>query len=319
MSELSRLILRRVGFAFAALLGASALIFVGTNILPGDVAQAILGQSATPEALTNLRRELGLNTPALTRYFNWLGALLQGDLGLSLANRQPVSAMIGGRLANTFFLAGMVALLTVPLALLLGLVAARYQDKLPDKILSGTTLAAISMPEFFIAYVFLLLFAVQLGWLPGLAKLRPGMDLLERLYVTLLPALTLTLVVLAHMMRMTRAAVLNVLSAPYIETARLKGVPPRQVIFRHALPNAVAPIVNVVVLNLAYLIVGVVVVEVIFVYPGLGQLMVDHVAKRDVPVVQACGLVFAATYILLNMLADIIAVASDPKLRYPRT
>lgn len=319
MSELTRLILRRIAFAVCALLGASVLIFIGTNILPGDVAQAVLGQSATPEALANLRRELGLNEPALTRYFNWLAALLQGDLGQSLANRQPVIDMISGRLANTFFLAAVVAVFTVPLALALGLLAARHHDKLPDKILSSTTLAAISMPEFFIAYIFLLIFSVELGWLPSLAKLRPSMDFLDRLHVTLLPAATLTLVVLAHMMRMTRAAVLNLMSAPYIETARLKGVAPRQVIFRHALPNAVAPVVNVIVLNLAYLIVGVVVVEVIFVYPGLGQLMVDHVAKRDVPVVQACGLVFAATYILLNMTADIIAVASDPKLRYPRT
>ena len=319
MSELSRLILRRIAFAVCALWGASVLIFIGTNILPGDVAQALLGQSATPEALANLRERLGLNEPALTRYFIWLTALLQGDLGQSLANQQPVVEMISGRLANTFFLAAVVAVFTVPLALALGLVAARHHDKLLDKALSSSTLAAISMPEFFIAYIFLLIFSVELGWLPSLAKLRPSMDFFDRLYVTLLPALTLTLVVLAHMMRMTRAAVLNLMSAPYIETARLKGVSPRQVIFHHALPNAIAPIVNVIVLNLAYLIVGVVVVEVIFVYPGLGQLMVDHVAKRDVPVVQACGLVFAATYILLNMLADIVAVASDPKLRYPRT
>ncbi|MCH9704885.1 MAG: ABC transporter permease [Proteobacteria bacterium] len=319
MSELTRLILRRILFAVGALLGASVLIFIGTNILPGDVAQAILGQSATPEALANLRRDLGLNEPAVTRYFNWLFSLLQGDLGHSLTNQQSINDMLGGRLANTFFLAAVVAVITVPLALLLGLIAARYHDKLPDKILSFTTLAAISLPEFFIAYIFLLFFAVQLGWLPGLAKISPQMNFWQQLHAVLLPASTLTFVVLAHMMRMTRAAVLNVMSAPYIETARLKGASLRSVIFRHALPNAIAPIVNVIVLNLAYLVVGVVVVEVIFVYPGLGQLMVDHVSKRDIPVVQACGLIFAATYILLNMAADIIAVANDPKLRYPRT
>ena len=319
MSELQHLILRRIAFAVCALFGASVLIFIGTNILPGDVAQAILGNTVTPEALANLRRDLGLNEPVVTRYFSWLGALMQGDLGQSLANRQPVSEMIGSRLLNTFFLAAVVAVITVPLALFLGLLAARYQNRLPDKILSTVTLAAISLPEFFIAYVFLLAFAVQLGWLPALAKITGGMDFLDRVRAVLLPAATLTLVVLAHMMRMTRAAIINVMSAPYIESARLKGVPVRQVIFRHALPNALAPIINVIVLNLAYLIVGVVVVEVIFVYPGLGQLMVDHVAKRDVPVVQACGMIFAATYILLNMTADIITVASNPRLRYPRT
>ena len=315
---LARLILRRVLFGLACLLGASALIFAGTEILPGDVAAAILGQSATPEALANLRAELGLEKPALSRYFSWLAGFAQGDLGISLAGRRPVGEMLSGRLGNTFFLASVTAIIAAPLAILLGLVAARFHDRWPDKILSSSTLAAISLPEFFIAYVFVLIFAVRLGWLPGISNISPAADFFDRLRATLLPAAALTLVVLAHMMRMTRAAVLNVMNAPYIETARLKGAPARVVIFRHALPNAVAPIVNVVVLNLAYLIVGVVVVEVIFVYPGLGQLMVDHVAKRDVPVVQACGLIFAATYIILNMCADIVSVAADPKLRYPR-
>ncbi len=318
MSELTHLILRRLCFAVFALFGASLLIFLGTNILPGDVAQAILGQSATPEALANIRKELGLNEPAVTRYFKWLFAILQGDLGHSLSNQLSVSDMISGRLGNTFFLAMVAALVATPLALVLGLIAARFHDRWPDKLLSSTTLAAISLPEFFIAYVFLLLFSVQLGWLPSLSKITPNMDFFDKLRSVILPASTLTLVVLAHMMRMTRAAVLNVMSAPYIETARLKGVPLRKVIFRHAFPNAIAPVVNVVVLNLAYLVVGVVVVEVIFVYPGLGQLMVDNVAKRDIPVVQACGLIFAATYIFLNMFADIISVASDPKLRHPK-
>lgn len=302
----------------ANLLGASLLIFIGTEILPGDVAQAILGRSATPQAVANLRQELGLDTPAHLRYLQWLGGLLVGDLGQSLTGRQPIADLLGDRLGNTFFLAGLAAVFAVPTAVLLGLLAARYHNRAPDHILSYSTLAAISLPEFFIAYVFILWFAVQLQWLPSIASVRPDMDFADRVHAALLPALTLTLVVLAHMMRMTRAAVLNVLSASYIETARLKGLRPLTVIFRHAFPNAIAPVVNVIVLNLAYLVVGVVVVEVIFVYPGLGQLMVDHVAKRDVPVVQACGLIFAATYILLNLVADLVAVVSDPKLRHPR-
>ena len=316
------MLFRMVGWCLLAglanLLGASLLIFIGTEILPGDVAQAILGRSATPQAIENLRQELGLDLPAHVRYFNWLAGIVSGDLGHSLTGGQPISEMLGDRLGNTFFLAALAALFAVPAAVALGLVAARFHNRFPDHILSYSTLAAISLPEFFIAYVFILWFAVQLNWLPSIASVRPGMDFLDRVQTALLPALTLTLVVLAHMMRMTRAAVLNVLSAPYIETARLKGVRPLLVVFRHAFPNAIAPVVNVIVLNLAYLVVGVVVVEVIFVYPGLGQLMVDHVAKRDVPVVQACGLIFAATYILLNLLADLVAVVSDPKLRHPR-
>lgn len=318
MLILMRLLGRRMLFAFAALLGASALIFIGTEILPGDVAASILGQSATPEALANIRAELGLGRPATERYFDWLFGILQGDLGQSLANRQPIGEMISGRLGNTFFLAASTALVATPLAIILGLIAARYHDRWPDKTLSSSSLAAISLPEFFIAYIFILVFAVKLGWLPSLARLTPQMDFFDRIYVALLPIGTLTLVVMAHMMRMTRAAVLNVMSAPYIETAVLKGAPTRTVIFRHALPNAIAPIVNVIVLNWAYLVVGVVIVEVIFVYPGLGQLMVDHVAKRDIPVVQVCGMIFAATYIFLNMTADLITVAVNPKLLHPK-
>lgn len=308
----------RVAFAGGALLGASALVFAATTILPGDVAQTILGQSATPEALANLRRDLGLDAPPLTRFFEWLGAALSGEFGRSLANGQPVAALIGGRLANTFFLAAVVAVVAVPVALALGLLAARFHDRVADRTLCSAALALISLPEFLIAYGLLLLFAVQLGWLPALAKMTPQMAWDDRLRAVALPAMTLMLIIPAHIMRMTRAAVLNVMNAPYIETARLKGAGPVRVLFCHALPNAAAPIANVVVLNLAYLVVGVVVVEVIFVYPGLGQLMVDSVAKRDLPVVQACGLVFAATYIVLNALADVIAVLCDPKLRHPR-
>ena len=315
---LVRMIGWRLLIGLANLLGASLLIFIGTQILPGDVAEAILGRSATPQAVANLRQELGLDAPAHLRYISWLGGILSGDLGNSLTGGQPISGMLGDRLQNTFFLAALAAVFAVPVAVTLGLVAARFHNRVPDHILSYSTLAAISLPEFFIAYVFILWFSVQLGWLPSIASIRPGMSFLDRVTVALLPALTLTLVVLAHMMRMTRAAVLNVMSAPYIETAPTQGRPPLLVIFRHAFPNAIAPVVNVIVLNLAYLVVGVVVVEVIFVYPGLGQLMVDHVAKRDVPVVQACGLIFAATYILLNLTADLVAVVSDPKLRHPR-
>ena len=291
---------------------------MGTQILPGDVAASILGQSATPEALANLRAELGLNEPALSRYFSWLGSAVTGDLGTALTNGQDIATSMGKRLGNTLFLAFWAAVVSVPLAIFLGLLAVRYKDRWPDKLISAVTLTSISIPEFLIGYVLMYFIGVKLGWAPSVAMINDSMSLGEKLAAIALPVTVLTLVVLAHMMRMTRAAILNVMQSAYIETAELKGLSSFQVISRHAFPNAIAPIVNVVMLNLAYLVVGVVVVEVVFVYPGMGQYLVDHVAKRDVPVVQACGLVFAAVYILLNMVADIVSILANPRLRHPK-
>lgn len=318
MHPVLKLIAQRLALGVLLLLAASALIFVGTQILPGDVAQSILGQSATPEALANLRTELGLNEPALTRYFSWLGNALQGDLGTALTNRQDIAESLGRRLSNTLFLAFWAAVVSVPLAILLGLVCVLFRDRWPDRLISAVTLASISVPEFLIGYVLMFFVGVQLGWFPTVAMIHDGMALLDKLHAIALPVMVLTLVVLAHMMRMTRAAILNVMQSAYIETAELKGLSRFQVIRRHALPNAVAPIVNVVMLNLAYLVVGVVVIEVVFVYPGLGQYLVDHVSKRDVPVVQACGLIFAAIYIGLNLVADIISILANPRLTHPK-
>lgn len=313
-----KLIAQRLALGILLLLAVSILIFAGTQILPGDVAQSILGQSATPEALANLRREMGLNDPAWQRYLSWLGGLLQGDLGTALSNRQDIASSLAGRVANTFFLASWTAVVAVPLAILLGLIAVRYQNRWPDKIISGSTLTAISLPEFFIGYLLIYLFAVKLGWLPSVSTVYDGMAFSDRMRAIALPGATLTLIILAHMMRMTRAAILNVMQSAYIETAELKGLSGLKIIWRHAFPNSVAPVVNVVMLNLAFLVVGVVVVEVIFVYPGMGQYLIDHVAKRDVPVVQACGLIFAAVYIGLNMIADVVSILSNPRLRHPK-
>ncbi|WP_297339823.1 ABC transporter permease, partial [Pseudophaeobacter sp.] len=225
---------------------------------------------------------------------------------------------IAKRLSNTLFLAFWAAIIAVPLAIFLGLLAVRFKDRWPDKLISAVTLASISIPEFLIGYVLMYLIAVKLRWFPSVAMINDSMSLGDKLSAIALPVTVLTLVVLAHMMRMTRAAILNVMQSAYIETAELKGLNGFQVIFRHAFPNAIAPIVNVVMLNLAYLVVGVVVIEVVFVYPGMGQYLVDHVSKRDVPVVQACGLIFAAVYIGLNMVADVVAILSNPRLRHPK-
>jgi len=313
-----KLIAQRIALGVLLLLAVSVLIFMGTEILPGDVASSILGQAATPQALENLRRELGLNEPAIVRYFTWLGGVLTGDLGVALSNGRDIADSIAPRLANTLFLAFWAAAVSVPLAILLGLVAVRYRNGIVDKTISGLALASTSLPEFFIGYVLIFIFAVTLNWLPSFSTVYDGMPFLQRMQAIALPAAALTLVVLAHMMRMTRAAILNVMQSAYIETAELKGLSQFDIIRRHALPNAIAPVVNVVMLNLAFLVVGVVVVEVIFVYPGMGQYLVDHVSKRDVPVVQAVGLIFAAVYIGLNLIADIAAIVANPRLRHPK-
>jgi peptide/nickel transport system permease protein len=318
MNRIAKLLAQRIALSLLLLFLVSILIFVGTIILPGDVAQSILGQSATPEALANLRAELGLNDPPLTRYFAWLGGILQGDLGTALTSGQDIAENIGKRLGNTLFLAFWAAMASVPLAIFLGLLAVRYRDRWPDKLISAVTLTSISIPEFLIGYLLMYFISVRLGWFPSVAMINDGMTFGQKLNAIALPVIVLTLVVLAHMMRMTRAAILNVMQSAYIETAELKGLSGFDVIRKHAFPNAIAPIVNVVMLNLAYLVVGVVVIEVVFVYPGMGQYLVDHVSKRDVPVVQACGLIFAAVYIGLNMIADVVSILANPRLRHPK-
>ena len=317
-THLILLVIQRFALGVLLLLASSVLIFAGTQILPGDVAQAVLGQAATPEAIANLRKEMGLNEPAVSRYLSWLLGAVQGDFGTALTNGSDIGSAIAKRLGNTLFLAFWAALISVPLAILLGLIAVRFRNRWPDRMISAVSLATISVPEFVIGYLFMFFVAVKLRWVPSVSMLNDSMSLAQKLQSIALPVIVLTFVVLAHMMRMTRATILNVMEAPYIETAELKGLSRFVVIWRHALPNAIAPIVNVVMLNLAYLVVGVVVVEVIFVYPGMGQYLVDHVAKRDIPVVQAAGLIFASVYILLNMTADIIGIVANPRLRHPK-
>lgn len=318
MSPILTLIAQRIALGVLLLFAVSVLIFAGTQILPGDVAQSILGQTATPEALANLRKELGLNDPAIVRYFSWLGGVLTGDLGTALTTRQPIVETLMPRLWNTLFLAFWAAIVSVPLAVMLGLLAVRYRNGPIDKAISGFALASTSLPEFFIGYLLIFFVAVKMQWFPSISTVYAGMPLADKLNAIVLPATVLVLVVLAHMMRMTRAAILNVMQSAYIETAELKGLSSFDIIRKHAFPNAIAPIVNVIMLNLAFLIVGVVVVEVIFVYPGMGQYLVDHVSKRDVPVVQAVGLIFAAVYIGLNIIADIAAIIANPRLRHPK-
>ena len=329
MGNVLNIVLQRLALGLLTLLIVSIVIFIAVNMLPGDFAELILGQGATPEAVKTIREDLGLDQSLISRYFGWLGGMLTGDLGTGFAQLNfqtnlggdggvTVVEQIAPRFANTMFLAMVTAAIAVPIAVIVGILAALYRNTVFDRVANIFTLSSISSPEFFMAYVLILFLAVLNPILPSLSNIYQGMEFSDRLVKSLLPALTLTLVVTAHMMRMTRAAIINLLASPYIEMARLKGMSPMRVIVKHALPNALAPIINVIALNLAYLITGVVVVEVVFVYPGIGQLFVDSVKIRDIPVVQACCLIFAAAYILLNLTADILSILSNPRLRHPK-
>jgi peptide/nickel transport system permease protein len=318
MNNIGFLIVKRLALGFITLIVISALIFIGVEALPGDLAEAILGQGATPETVAAFRKELKLDLPPQVRYFSWLSEFLRGDLGNSLANKIPVADLISWRFSNSLFLAAVAAAVAVPIAVLLGMLAALYRNTPLDRFISMSTLSMISFPEFFIAYILIALFSVKFSIFPNIANIDKDMTVWEKLYSVSLPCATLTMVVVAHMMRQTRAAIINILSSPFIEMARLKGIKRTRIIVVHAFPNALSPVINVIALNLAYLIVGVVIVEVVFVYPGMGQLLVDSVAKRDIPVVQACGLIFAATYVSLNLLADVLAIAFNPRLFSPR-
>jgi len=318
MGDVAEIVVKRLGLGLLTLFVISIIIFFAVELLPGDIAQAVLGQGATPENLAALRKQMGLDVPAPLRYLDWLAGAVQGDFGASLITKKSVIETIGPRFLNTLFLACYAAVIAVPVAIVLGVIVALLRNSMFDRVANVVTLTFISSPEFFLGYILVLYLSVQTGLFPAIAKLDANMTFVEKLDRTFLPALTMVLVVVAHMMRMTRASIIALLSSPFIEMARLKGMPAWKVIVKHALPNAWAPIINVVALNLAYLITGVVLVEVVFVYPGIGQLLVDSVTKRDFSVVQACCLIFAATFILLNLTADVLAILTNPRLRYKK-
>ncbi len=314
---ITRLVLRRIGAGALTLFVVAAMIFTVTNLLPGDAAQLALGQAATPETVAALRQQLGLDQPAWLRFWYWLGNLLTGDLGTSYASRLPVADLIGPRIPNSLLLAAVTTAVSVPVALVLGTVAAMHRGSRLDRVLGVTTMSIVAVPEFLVATLAVLVFAVQLQWVPALVFDAPSASPLEFLKRYALPVATLCCVVVAQMARMTRAALINQLESPYIEMALLKGGHPARVVLRHALPNAVGPIANAMALSLSYLLGGVIIVETIFNYPGLASALVDAVANRDLPIVQACVLFFCMGYLILLLLADICTIAFNPKLRNP--
>jgi peptide/nickel transport system permease protein len=316
--DLLLIIIRRIAIGIVTVLVVSLLVFAGTELLPGNIAQAILGQGATPEAIANINVRLGLDLPAHTRYINWFSDLLQGDMGTSLVSGREVSTLIAERGGNTFLLAAVTALVAVPLSVLLGLIACTRPNGLVDKTISAITLTLISIPDFLVAVILVSIFSVHLGWLPALSSIRPDSDFFELARMLALPVTALSFTVMAHMVRMTRTAVLNELTSPAIEMGILKGVPKSRLLLVHAMSNAIAPIVNVIALNLAYLISGVVVIETLFNLNGLGKLMVQAVATRDIPLVQGCAMLFCAVYVILNLFADTVSMVANPRIRHPK-
>ena len=312
------MILRRIGVGVVLLWVVSVLIFALTQVLPGDAASIRLGQQATAESLAALRAEMGLDKPWYIQYVTWIGNLMTGNLGISNAGGATIASLIENRIGNTVFMTVVVTAISVPLSVLLGLLAAMYPGQLLDRIITSATLGLIAVPDFFVAIFMILFLAVQMGLVPAVSYLSGTEGFWKSLYVLALPIGTLVIVVSAQMIRMTRAGILNVMSSPYIEMAILKGVPRRRIILRHALLNAIGPIVNVIALNLAYLVSGIVVIETIFAYPGLAKLMVDGVQTRDIPLVQACGMIFCCTYVVLILVADVASILSNPRLRHPK-
>lgn len=313
---LVRLILGRIVIAILTLGFVSVAVFVGTEVLPGDVAEAVLGQSATPEAVAGLRRALNLDRPAYIRYFLWLGGLLTGDPGRSLVNDLPVAGLIASRLPNSLMLAAVTAVVCVPIALTLGITSAIWRGSLYDRGASFVTMSIISVPEFLIATLAVIVFAVNLRWFPALSYSAGVITVDQFFRLFALPVLTLSCVMIAQMMRMTRAAVIDTLRSSYAEMAVLKGAGRMRVVLKHALPNAVGPIANAVALSLSHLLGGAIIVEIIFNYPGLAKLLVDAVSTRDMPLVQACVMIFCAAYLFLVMIADIAGILSNPRLRH---
>ncbi|MGA0843616.1 MAG: ABC transporter permease [Arenicellales bacterium] len=318
-----RALLARFGISLVTLWVVSILIFIGTNLLPGDVAQIILGQMATPESTAALRAKLGLDKHPIEQYVVWLQNVLMGDLGISKAGLgaglgTPIVDMLGPRIENTAMLTLLVGAIAIPISLALGLIAAMHPGTRIDRTITFATLNIISIPDFLVATILVLVFAVSLGWLPSIVYLRGDESGWVLLKTLAMPLLTLIILVSSQIIRMTRATVLNVMSSPYVEMAILKGVPRRRIILRHALYNAVGPIVNVIALNLAWLVGGVVVVEQIFSYPGLAKLMIEAVQMRDMPLVQACAMIFTTTYIVLIFIADMATILSNPRLRHPK-
>ncbi|MGH3137826.1 MAG: ABC transporter permease [Gaiellaceae bacterium] len=313
---LTGFIIRRLLLGLVTLWITSLVIFAATQVLPGDAARSILGRSATPESLAELRRQLGLDQPILTQYWNWITGFVTGDLGTSLSNSLPVTEVIGERLVYSLFLMLIAGLISVPLGIALGAISARRRDSTFDQTTSVATLGLAALPEFVVGITLVVIFSTTVFHvLPGVIVTQPGARPWDYPRELILPVVTLVIAVVPYTARIMRASTVEILESDFVEMARLKGLGERRVLWRHAVPNALAPTFQVTALNLAYLAGGIVVVEAVFNYPGIGLLLVESVRGRDMPTVQAIALLIAALYVVLNLLADVATILVSPRLR----
>lgn len=293
----------------------SVIIFAGVEFLPGDACTAFLEREAQGKLLENCREAQGLNRSAITRYLEWAVNAVRGDFGVSANGEKSIAEMVGNRLKNSLLLAACALLAGVPLAIFLGVITGLWRDRIVDLFFSTGAIFAMTIPEFVSATVLILVFSVWLGWLPGIVLTSANAPTSEFFPEILLPVIVLAMVMTAHILRMVRSSVIEVMAGDYVQMATLKGVPYWRIVFRHALPNALLPAINVVALTIAWLLGGVVVVEVVFNYPGLGRMMIDAISDRDLPVVQAIALIVATVYVGVNLTADLMTMVLNPRLR----
>ncbi len=309
------LILRRVALMMAILLAVSFITFLIVHVLPGDVANAILGDFATPDQVELVRQRMGLNEPVLLRYWNWVTAFVTGDFGISLAYNTAIAPMVFERLWNSLVLALISLGIAVPVSITLGVLAAFYQGSMIDRAITGAVVLFFALPEYVIALMLILFFSIWLGWLPGTSLIPPGGSVLGNLKSIILPVTVVAIGMLAYLSQVTRASMVAALRTNYVRTAELKGLPGHVVVVKHALRNAMLPALVEIGLNFGYTLGGLVIVETIFAYPGIGQLLIMAVQSRDIPTIQVVVIVIAAAYGIGNLIADVVSIALNPKLR----
>ena len=310
-----RLIARRLFLAAVTLLIVSVVVFLLIEALPGDMATAYLGRDATPESLKTLREEFGLNRSAAVRYVDWFGSALTGDLGESLVRRKSINELIGLRLRNTLVLAVTSSLVGIPLAISLGVFTGLVRDKMPDIVISTVAIFGMTLPEFVTGTILIFVFAIRLKWFKAIMTVPTDAPISELLPNIVLPIVTLTVVMVAHILRLVRTSMIDVMISDYVTMARLKGVPSWRIVLYHALPNAMLPTINIVALTIAWLLGGVVIIEAVFNYPGIGTLMLNGISDRDLALVQGIAIILAAIYVFVNLFADIATLLLNPRLR----
>ena len=309
------LVIKRILLGLITLFIVSLITFVGVEVLPGDACTTYLERQAFGAALEACYERLGLNLPAYERYISWAIGVLQGDFGYSLSGEMKINEVLGPKVKNSMVLASASILIGIPVALLLGIITALWRDKLPDIIISTITIFSMTIPEFISATLLILIVAIWLEWLPGIVIVPTGASISELLPNIILPVIAISMIMTAHMARMVRSSVIQVMASDYVQMAILKGVPYWKMVFKHVLPNALLPAINVVALTIAWLLGGVVVTEVVFNYPGLGRLVIESISNRDLPVVQALAIILASIYVTINLIADLMTLILNPRLK----